>query len=268
MISEYDFADGQIRAHISDGVGTLAINNPSRKNAINAAMWRAIPRAMRHLTDEMHAHVIVIRGETDTQDFSAGADISEFEDVRKDGETARFYEASNSEAFAAVRHCRVPTIASIRGICFGGGFGIAAACDMRIAEEGARFSIPAVRLGLAYPADAVQDIVAALGSQMAKVALFTGAPMSAAKMVAAGFLLEAIAPDALDGEVAALAHAIAGNAPLAVHAAKIAVRSVVEQASGLLRDAEVLGTNTFESADYLEGRTAFMERRKPQFTGK
>jgi enoyl-CoA hydratase/carnithine racemase len=263
---EHDFAGGLIRATCNETVGTLTIDNPGRKNAVNAAMWRAIPQALRALTDEGRAHVVVIRGSG--LDFSAGADISEFDIVRKDDETARAYEALNSDAFTAIRNCRVPTIAAIRGICFGGGFGMAAACDLRVAEVGARFSIPAVRLGLAYPADAVQDIVNALGPQMAKVALFTGAPMPADKMVAAGFLLEEIAADALDGEVAALAQAIGSNAPIALHASKLAVRAVLEQDGNLLREAEVIGTETFDSADYAEGRAAFTARRKPHFTGR
>ncbi|MBB3608011.1 enoyl-CoA hydratase-related protein [Rhizobium sp. BK602] len=266
MSFERDFAGGLLRARCRDMVAILTIDNPDRKNAVTAAMWRAIPQALRALTDEAHAHVIVIRGEG--RDFSAGADISEFDHLRKDTETAVAYEALNSDAFTAIRHCRVPTIAAIRGVCYGGGFGIAAACDLRVAEEGARFSVPAVRLGIAYPADAVQDIVNALGPQMAKVALFTGAPMSADKMLAAGFVLEEIATHAFDDEVSALAHAIAANAPIALHASKLAVRAVVEQDSDLLREAEVIGAETFDSADYAEGRAAFAARRKPHFTGK
>jgi enoyl-CoA hydratase/carnithine racemase len=266
MNFEHDFAGGLIRATCSDAIATIAISNPERKNAVTAAMWRAIPQAVRILTDEAHAHVIVLRGTG--ADFSAGAAISEFDRVRKNSETAVAYEALNSRAFEAIRHCRVPTIAAIRGICYGGGFGLAAACDLRIAEKGARFSVPAARLGIAYPADAVQDIVNALGPQMAKVTLFTGAPMSSEKMVAAGFLLEEVETGVFDQEVSALAHAIAANAPIALHASKLAIRAVIEQDSDLLREAEVIGAETFDSADYAEGRAAFAERRKPRFTGK
>ncbi|PST20387.1 enoyl-CoA hydratase [Rhizobium sp. JAB6] len=266
MNFEHDFAGGLIRATCSDAIATIAISNPERKNAVTAAMWRAIPQAVRILTDEAHAHVIVLRGTG--ADFSAGADISEFDRVRKNSETAVAYEALNSRAFEAIRHCRVPTIAAIRGICYGGGFGLAAACDLRIAEKGARFSVPAARLGIAYPADAVQDIVNALGPQMAKVTLFTGAPMSSEKMVAAGFLLEEVETSVFDQEVSALVHAIAANAPIALHASKLAIRAVIEQDSDLLREAEVIGAETFDSADYAEGRAAFAERRKPRFTGK
>jgi enoyl-CoA hydratase/carnithine racemase len=263
----HDFAGGHVRARCSEFIGTLSIDNPARRNAVTAAMWRAIPQALRYLTEEAHARVIVIRG-GGAQDFSAGADISEFDTERKDAATARIYEALNSDAFAAIRRCRVSTIAMIRGICFGGGFGVAAACDLRVADESARFSIPAARLGLAYPADAVQDIVNALGPQMAKVAFFTSAPLSAARMAASGFLLEAITADALEAEAMALAAAVAANAPLALHASKMAIRAVMEQDNDLLREAEILGAETFESADYREGRLAFAERRKPRFTGE
>ncbi len=266
MNFEHEFAGGLIRATCVEAIGTITVSNPDRKNAVTAAMWRAIPQAVRRLTDEARAHVIVLRGAG--ADFSAGADIREFDTMRKDSETAVVYEALNSRAFEAIRHCRVPTIAAIRGICYGGGFGLAAACDLRIAEQGARFSVPAVRLGIAYPADAVQDIVNALGAQMAKVTLFTGAPMSSDKMVAAGFLLEEIEASAFDGEVSALAHAIAANAPIALHASKLAICAVIEQDGDLLREAEVIGAETFDSADYAEGRTAFAERRKPRFTGE
>jgi enoyl-CoA hydratase/carnithine racemase len=267
MSSWHDFAGGLVRTSCNDGIGRLLLDNGNRKNAVTAAMWAAIPQALRRLTDDEDARVIIIAGGGD-QDFSAGADIGEFDTKRKDGATARPYEALNSSAFAAIRHCRVPTIAVIRGICFGGGFGIAAACDLRIADENARFSIPAARLGLAYPADAMQDIVAGLGPQMAKVALFTAAPLSAAKMIAAGFLLETVAADALEAEAHALAAAIASNAPLALHASKLAIRAVVEQDNDLLREAEIMGMETFDSQDYAEGRAAFAERRKPHFTGK
>jgi enoyl-CoA hydratase/carnithine racemase len=267
MSSWHDFAGGLVRTSCNDGIGRLVFDNQDRRNTITAAMWRAIPQALRRLTDEEDARVIILSGGGE-KDFSAGADISEFDTVRKDAATARVYEALNSAAFSAVRNCRVPTIALMRGICLGGGFGIAAACDLRIADESARFSIPAARLGIAYPADSMQDIVVGLGSQMAKVALFTAAPLSASKMIAAGFLLETVAADALEAEAHALAAAIAANAPLALHASKLAIRAVVEQDTDLLREAEILGTETFDSQDYAEGRAAFAERRKPHFTGE
>ena len=267
MLLTDDFADGKIVATCTDAVGTLAFANAARKNALDAAMWRAVPKALHWLTAEAGARVVIVRGAGD-HDFSAGADISEFDTVRKDTATARIYEAENSAAFAAVRECPVPTIAAIRGICFGGGFGLAAACDLRIADQTARFSIPPARLGLAYPADAVADITASLGNQMGKLALFTGAIMDAERMAASGFLLEVTSPDRLEAEVLTLAETISGNAPLSVRAAKLALLAVARNDDVLLRQAEIAGAATFESEDYAEGRAAFAAKRKPVFTGK
>ncbi|RYC17405.1 enoyl-CoA hydratase-related protein [Ciceribacter ferrooxidans] len=262
-----DFAAGRIRAESRDGVGLLVIDNPERKNAVTAAMWRAIPDAVHWLCGEAGARAIVLSGAGE-RDFSAGADISEFPIVRKDTATARLYEADNSAAFTAVREARVPVIAAIRGICYGGGFGLAAACDLRIADDTAAFAVPAARLGLAYPADAVQDFARSLGDQMARKVLYTGAAMRAAELLARGFLLDVTAPDTLDDRVMLLAETIATNAPLSVQASKLALRAVAEVDDDLLREAEVVGASTFDSADYAEGRRAFAEKRRPAFTGE
>ncbi|MBR0555733.1 enoyl-CoA hydratase/isomerase family protein [Ciceribacter sp. L1K23] len=262
-----DFARGRVKAACRDSVGTLVLDHPERKNAVTLAMWRAIPEALHWLVADAHARVVVLSGAGE-RDFSAGADISEFPTVRKDAETARIYEAANSAAFAAVRDCRVPVVAAIRGICYGGGFGLAAACDLRLADDTAVFAVPAARLGLAYPADAVGDFLLSLGAQQARKALFTGAAMTAGTLAANGFLLEVTPPGALDGAAFELAGMIAQNAPLSVQAAKLALRATETADPVLMSDAAVLGASTFESEDYAEGRAAFVERRKPIFTGR
>ncbi|MCX8997610.1 enoyl-CoA hydratase-related protein [Rhizobiaceae bacterium BDR2-2] len=268
MTRTHEFADGKLVAATDAGIGTLTFHNEQRKNAITAAMWRDIPRALHFLSVDAGARVIIVAG-AGGQDFSAGADISEFATVRKDAETARAYELDNSIAFRAIRSVRVPTIAAIRGICYGGGFGVAAACDLRLADESARFAIPAARLGLAYPADAVQDIVLALGNQTTRKLLYTGLPITAREIETSGFLLETFSDVAeLEKAVFALAGSIAGNAPLSIAASKLAIRAVTESDNVLMSEAEVLGTSTFESADYAEGRAAFAERRKPVFRGE
>lgn len=261
------FAKGFIKAFSEGAKGLLVIDNPERKNAVTAAMWRAIPEAIHWLHATAEARVIVLIGAGD-RDFSAGADISEFTELRKDATTARIYEASNSRAFAAVREAPVPVIAAIRGICYGGGFGLAAAADLRLACADAVFAVPAARLGLAYPADAVQDFVRGLGSQMARRALFTGAPLKAPELLAAGFLSELTESGDLESQADILAETIAANAPLSLRASKLALRAVELDDDDLLREAEILGASTFESDDYREGRAAFAERRRPAFIGR
>jgi enoyl-CoA hydratase/carnithine racemase len=261
------FGDGGVRAAGQNGIGALIFDNPTRKNAITKAMWRAIPDALDWLVDDGQIHSIVMTG-GGQKDFSAGADISEFATERATALQARSYEAENSAAFSALREVRIPVIAAIRGACYGGAFGLAAAADLRIADDTAVFAIPAARLGLAYPADAVADLQRGLGSQLARHMLFTGAALPATELLACGFLSQVVAPTALEGAAFSLAQTIAANAPLSVSAAKLALRASESNDENLLTEAAVLGAATFESADYLEGRTAFLEKRPPVFKGE
>lgn len=259
------FARGTLKAACAGHVGRLTIDRPEKKNALDAAMWSVLPRALGWLTAEGRARVILIEG--GGSDFSAGADISEFDRVRHDPPSARAYDALNAQAFRAVRECEVPVIAVIRGICFGGGFGIAAACDIRLASAEARFAVPAARLGLTYPVDAIVDFVEALDVQTAKRLLYTGAEMTASEALARGFLAAVHEPDELVQEAAKLAMAIAANAPLTVSASKVALRAALSGRSTDRDRAVALAAATFESEDYAEGRAAFAERRRPGFTG-
>lgn len=267
MKQSHSFATGFIKAFCEAGTGLLVLDNPQRKNAVTAAMWRAIPDAIHWLHVDAGARVIVLAGGGHA-DFCAGADISEFSELRKDAATARIYEASNSRAFAAIREAPVPVIAAIRGVCYGGGFGLAAAADLRLASSDAVFAVPAARLGLAYPADAVQDFVRSLGSQLARRLLFTGGALKAQELLASGFLSELTGPDDLDQRAQILGDTIAANAPLSLRASKLALRAVEQGDDDLLREAEIIGASTFESDDYREGRAAFAERRRPIFTGR
>ena len=261
------FAEGALAAAITgNGIGWVTINRPEKRNALTDAMWRAVPEAFDWLVSQQHVRVVVIRGAGD-RDFSAGADIGEFATLRKDAETARSYEAGNSAAFAAVRTCQVPVIAAVRGICFGGGFGLAAASDIRLADDTARFAIPAARLGLAYPLDAVQDLVRALGDQQARHALFSAQELSADQAVACGCLMRLCRPEHLDAEVLSLATSIAAAAPLSVRASKAAISALHSGSSEDYDHAADLAAATFDSHDYAEGRRAFMDKRKPVFKG-
>jgi enoyl-CoA hydratase/carnithine racemase len=162
----------------------------------------------------------------------------------------------------------VPVIAAIRGLCLGGGFGLAAAADLRLASDDASFAVPAARLGLAYPQDAMQDIVRAAGPQMARYLAFSAARIDARQALAAGFLLEVVPAPDLDTRVAELADMVATNAPLSVRASKLGIRAVLSGDGRDVAAARAAGALTFDSADYTEGRAAFREKRKPAFTGR
>lgn len=250
----------------NDGVATIVINRPARKNAITQAMWVELASHINRLSSGPDVRVIVLRGAG--QDFSAGADISEFDTLRGDPTSARAYEATNSAAFAALRNAAVPVIAAIRGICFGGGFGLAAACDLRIATPEAQFAVPAARLGLAYPQDAMGDIVWAAGPQMARYLTYTAGRIDAQAALSAGFLLEIADAERFDVRVGEVARTIAENAPLSVRASKAAIRSALSHDPGEAALAQALGDATFLSDDYAEGRAAFAGRRAPAFKGQ
>ena len=163
-----------------------------------------------------------------------------------------------------MRECPKPVIAMINGHCFGGGFGVAAAAGLRMASRTAVFSIPAARLGLAYPVPAVADLVQAVGAQTTMEMLLTAGRYSAEEMLRRGFLLNVCEAGRLEAETIALAGRIAENAPATIHAAKLAVRALQ---NGDFTAANQAAEATFESADYAEGRAAFRERRKPGFDG-
>ena len=254
-----------LKTRSDGGVVTVTIDRPARKNAMNQAMWRAIAALYRGFAEDASVRAVVLAGAGG--DFCAGADIGEFETVRGDAASARAYEADNSAAFAAIRDCPAPTVAAIGGICFGGGFGMAAACDIRIASDDALFSVPAARLGLAYPVDAMADIVHALGPQAAKYLAFSAARLDARAARAAGFLLEVTEKDGLAARAGEIAATIAANAPLSVRASKASIRAVLSGDPADVARATALGDATFESADYAEGRAAFRDRRPARFSG-
>jgi len=250
----------------ADGIATIVINRPSRKNAITQAMWIDLARHVALMSSNPDIRVIVLSGAG--QDFSAGADISEFDTLRGDADSARAYEATNSAAFAALRNSAIPVIAAIRGICFGGGFGLAAACDLRIATPDALFAVPAARLGLAYPQDAMGDIVWAAGPQIARYLTYTAGRIDAQAALSAGFLLEIIEPERFDARIGEISRTIAENAPLSIRASKAAIRAALSHDGGDIGLAQAAGDATFLSDDYAEGRVTFAGRRRPVFKGR
>ncbi|MDJ1159400.1 enoyl-CoA hydratase [Chelatococcus sp. SYSU_G07232] len=248
-------------------VATLAIANAEKRNALDFAMWEALPALVRTVEATEGVRVLVLRGAGDTP-FASGADIAEFETVRASAAGGRAYEAANEAAFAALAACRLPVIAMIRRFCLGGGMGLALACDLRLAAEGTLFGIPAARLGVGYPPAAMSMIVAAVGVAAAKDLFFTARRVDAAEARTLGLVQRVVADPALEKEVYALARTIAANAPLTIRAAKRAIATAAAL-PGATDAAELaaLADACFDSADYAEGRAAFLARREPVFRG-
>ena len=261
-------SSGRLRTEVTGAVGTLMIDNEMKRNAMNLAMWQDMSAAIDRLVSDPNVRVIVLRG-AGSRTFCAGADISEFEKTRSNAEKARNYDAINVDAFKAIKHAAKPTIAMIRGHCLGGGLGIALACDLRLAAEGSVFGIPAARLGIAYPLEAVSDILEAIGTATAKRLLFTAERLDTGHAVRSGLVDQAVPENQLEPETDQLCQTIAANAPLTLQAAKLAINAFAGGASPEeLARAEAAAQLCFDSDDFLEGRNAFLEKRSPHFSGK
>ena len=259
-------SDGRLRFESDGTIGRMTFDNTARRNAINAEMWRAIPAAMSQFDNDPDIRCIILRGEGETA-FAAGADISEFEKNRSSGEEVQVYEAAVDAAHAAIESSAKPVIALIHGFCVGGGLATALSCDLRYADGSARFAIPAARLGLGYGVHGNNRLVATVGHAAAREIMYTARLYDADEALAMGLVNRVIVDAELDEYVESVALKIAANAPLTVAASKVAFESLIA-AHGDYSAAEAAIDVCMKSEDYVEGRRAFMEKRKAQFRAK
>lgn len=250
------------------GIGWMIFNNPERRNALSLEMWGGMAEILRTFEAEDAVRVVVMKGAGEKA-FVSGADISQFEKNRSSAEQAAEYARVSEEAKRVMEGMKKPLIAMIRGYCLGGGLGVALQADIRVASDDSQFGIPAGRLGIAYGFDGLKRLVDLVGPAKAKEIMFTARRITAANALDIG-LVNAVAPaEDLEGVVKDMAAVIAGNAPLSVRASKLTIDEVAKD--GADRDLamiERLSRECFDSDDYREGRTAFMEKRKPVFTGR
>jgi len=248
-------------------IGWITFNNPQRRNAVSMAMWEALGDIVRDYEQDRAVRVIVLKGAGE-QAFVSGADISEFEEKRSSPETTKAYSQASGKANDTLLQAGKPTIAMIRGYCIGGGVSVALSCDMRVAAAGARFGVPAAKLGLGYEAKGVRKLMAVVGPSFAKEIFFTARQFSASEAAAMGLINRIVPDEGLEAYVRDYAGAIAANAPLTVASIKTIVAELSKDES--MRDmalCQEVVDRCFNSDDYVEGRTAFMAKRKPVFKG-
>lgn len=250
-----------------NGVGWMILNNPQRHNAISLEMWEAALEIMADYQADPGVRVMVVTG-AGGKAFASGADISKFKDERQEAQAVAHYQATTQKAYAAIQAMRMPTIAMIRGYCIGGGTAVAVCCDLRICTENATFGIPAARLGLGYGLQRAIPLVELVGPAFAKEMFFTGRHFDAREAEKMGLVNRVVADDQLEASVDEITRNIADNAPLTLRCAKLVVGEALKDASA--RDVaatERAVQACFNSSDYREGQAAFMEKRKPHFTG-
>jgi enoyl-CoA hydratase/carnithine racemase len=248
--------------------GYVIFNNPERRNAVSLEMWARTTEILDEFARDDEVRVVVLTG-AGGKAFVSGADVSRFESERASTEAQKVYSTTVERANAAIQDFPKPTIAMIRGYCIGGGLGLAVCCDLRIASDNSRFGIPAAKLGLGYGYPGVRRLIDLVGPAFAKEIFFTARQFDAEEARVMGLVNRVVPEEELEHYVRDYAETIAANAPLTVKTAKHIVNEAVQDESRRdLAHCRELVEQCFASSDFIEGRRAFLEKRKPAFTGR
>ena len=266
--TEKSYADGKILQSATEGVGIITFNNPEKRNAMSLDMWEGLGHALAELRDDPDVRVVILTGAGDKA-FVSGADISQFEKTRHNAAASEEYSKRSAAQRALLADYPKPTIACIRGFCLGGGMQVAMLTDIRMASDNSQFGIPAAKLGIAYGYDGLRNLVSLVGPSWARLIMYTGMRIDSAEGLRIG-LVDRVTPDAdLWNATMEIATTISGNAPLAIKAAKITIAQVLKDPEQRDMNAiKEIGTACMDSEDFREGRRAFMEKRKPKFSGR
>jgi len=262
------FANGKILASKQDGIGFITFNQPEKRNAMSMEMWGGLAEVLGEFEADDGVCVVVMAGSGDKA-FVSGADISQFAKNRSNADAQREYDRITSVGRDKFNTFPKPVIAKIRGFCLGGGLAIAMATDLRIASVDSQFGIPAARLSVAYASDSIRKLIDLVGPAHARMILYTARRIDAKEAERIGLINQCVAIEDLDSTVMAIARTIAENAPLSIKTSKLTINEMLKDESQRnMAAVKEMGEICFNSADYKEGRTAFMEKRRPVFVGR
>jgi enoyl-CoA hydratase len=263
-----EYAGGKMLAANDEGVGLITFNQPEKRNAMSLEMWTGLGEILDAFREDNSVRVVILSG-AGNKAFVSGADISQFDKTRSDANAQQEYERLAGVGRAKYASFPKPIIARIRGFCLGGGLAIAMQADLRIAAVDSQFGIPAAKLSIAYAPESVRQLISLVGPAHARMILYTARRINAIEAESIGLINKVVEDEELNEYVLDLARAIAGNAPLSVAASKLTINEMLKDAGE--RDTAAMARmmkTCFDSSDYKEGRSAFMEKRAPQWQGR
>ncbi|WP_033278456.1 enoyl-CoA hydratase/isomerase family protein [Streptomyces sp. NRRL F-525] len=258
--------DTVLRVELRDRIAVLTLDRPGQLNAIGSETVDRLTRALDELRDNDDVRALVVTGAG--RAFSAGADIGEIESFTAPRQFHSFVQQL-TDAYALLEDFPKPSVAAVHGFAFGGGLELALACDLRVAERGARLGLPEMKLGVLPGAGGTQRLPRLIPPAIAKQMILTGEPIDAERAHALGLVNELAEPGEVLSAAEALAAALTAGAPLALAAGK----RLIDYGLGMDLDAAISYEREtvsvlFSAEDRAEGLKAFRERRPGDFQGK
>ncbi|MDX1527799.1 MAG: enoyl-CoA hydratase-related protein [Gammaproteobacteria bacterium] len=256
----------QILVQREDAVATVILNRPAKLNAMTKDMWRQLGETVESLSGDDGLRCVVLRG-AGSKSFSPGNDIGEFEHERANVDQARAYGGIMARTIHALQACRHPTVASIHGICVGGGLEIACCCDLRICGASSRFGVPINKLGLVMALPELEGLVRLVGRSAATEILLEGRVFAAEEALRLGLVNRVVEDDEVENATRALVQRVIDGAPLVARWHKQFIKRL-EDPTPLTAEEIDEGYRCFGTEDFRIGYRAFLKKQKPKFVGK